>query len=144
MNRLLQTLRALLSLTLAQQLILLALLPATVATLGAIAVLTRQHLENVTELMRANAQTGALQGATLAQSQMLHLYRRALQRTAESGSHQPHVQQVQIWSEDGEIVANSETSDQRRGEGLQVVVPMVGDDGRQAGKVMVEISLDAV
>jgi len=62
-----RTLRLLVHLTLAQQLVLLALLPATVATLGAIAVLTRQHLDNVTELMRANAQTVALQVATVAQ-----------------------------------------------------------------------------
>jgi signal transduction histidine kinase len=124
--------------------VLLALLPAMVATLGAIAVLTRQHLANVTELMRANAQTVALQVATVAQSQIQHMDRRALQRTAQSGSHQPHVQQVQIWSEDGEIVANSETADRQRGEGLRVVAPIIGDDGRHAGKVMVETSLAAV
>jgi len=134
----------LLRLTLAQQLVLLALLPATVATLGVIAVLTRQHLSNVTELVRANAQTVALQVATVAQSQIQHMDRRALQRTAQSGSYQPHVQQVQIWSEDGEIVANSETTDRVRGEGLQVVAPIIGDDGKNAGKVMVEMSLDAV
>jgi len=134
----------LLRLTLAQQLVLLALLPAMVATLGAIAVLTRQHLANVTELMRANAQTVALQVATVAQSQMQRMDRRALQRTAQSGSYQPHVQQVQIWSEDGEIVANSETADRQRGEGLRVVAPIIGDDGRHAGKVMVETSLAAV
>ncbi len=134
----------LLRLTLAQQLVLLALLPAMVATLGAIAVLTRQHLDNVTELMRANAQTVALQVATMAQSQIQHMDRRALQRTAQSGSYQPHVQQVQIWSEDGEIVANSETADRQRGEGLRVVAPIIGDDGRHAGKVMVETSLSAV
>ncbi|MBB3180778.1 hybrid sensor histidine kinase/response regulator [Variovorax sp. Sphag1AA] len=133
-----------LRLTLAQQLVLLALLPATVATLGVIAVLTRQHLSNVTELVRANAQTVALQVATVAQSQIQRMDRRALQRTAQSGSYQPHVQQVQIWSEDGEIVANSETTDRARGEGLQVVAPIIGDDGKNAGKVMVEMSLDAV
>ena len=131
-------------LSLAQQLVLLALLPATVATLGAIAVLTRQHLGNVTELMRANAQTVALQVATVAQTPLLHMDRRALQRTAQSGTSQPHVQQVQIWSEDGEIVASSETVDRRRGEGLQVVAPIVGEDGRRAGQVMVEISLATV
>ena len=60
--------------------------------------------------MRANAQTVALQVATVAQSQMQHMDRRALQRTALSGSYQPHVQQVQIWSEDGEIVANRKPS----------------------------------
>lgn len=130
--------------TLAQQLVLLALLPATVATLGAIAVLTQQHLSNVTELMRANAQTVALQVATVAQSQIQHMDRRALQRTAQSGGYQPHVQQVQIWSEDGEIVANAETTDRQRGEGLQVVTPIIGEDGKHAGKVMVEMSLDAV
>lgn len=134
----------LLRLTLAQQLVLLALLPAMVATLGAIAVLTRQHLANVTELMRANAQTVALQVATMAQSQIQHMDRRALQRTAQSGSYQPHVQQVQIWSEDGEIVANSETGEGQRGEGMRVVAPIIGDDGRRTGKVMVETSLAAV
>ncbi|VWX56018.1 Histidine kinase [Burkholderiales bacterium 8X] len=134
----------LLRLTLAQQLVLLALLPATVATLGAIAVLTRQHLDNVTQLMQANAQTVALQVATVAQPQLMRMDRRALAQTARSGSTQPHVQQVQIWSEDGEIVANSDTSDFRRNEGLQVVAPIVDEAGRSAGKVMVEISLDAV
>lgn len=144
MKRPFRALRRLVRLTLAQQLVLLALLPAMVATLGTIAVLTRQHLANVTELMRANAQTVALQVATVAQSQIQHMDRRALQRAAQSGSYQPHVQQVQIWSDDGEIVANSETVDRQRGEGLQVVAPIIGDDGKHAGKVMVEMSLDAV
>ncbi|GAA4346824.1 hypothetical protein GCM10023165_31610 [Variovorax defluvii] len=139
-----RALRLLVRLTLAQQLVLLALLPATVATLGAIAVLTRQHLASVTELMRANAQTVALQVATVAQAQVQRMDRRALQRVAQSGSYQPHVQQVQIWSEDGEILANSETVDRARGEGLQVVAPIVAEDGKHTGKVMVEISLDAV
>jgi signal transduction histidine kinase/CheY-like chemotaxis protein len=70
--------------------------------------------------------------------------RRILQRTAQSGTYQPHVQQVQIWSDDGEIVANSETFDRVRSEGLQVVVPIVSEEGKQNGKVMVEMSLDAV
>ncbi|MGQ2999584.1 ATP-binding response regulator [Variovorax sp.] len=136
--------RGLARLTFAQQLILLAMLPAMAATLVAITVLTRQHLDNLTELMRANAQTVALQVATVAQAPIVRMDRRALQRTAQSGTYQPHVQQVQIWSDDGEIVANSETMDRARGEGLQVVVPIVGDDGRTSGKVMVEISLGAV
>ena len=131
-------------LSLAQQLVMLALLPATVATLGAIGVLTGQHLTSVTDLMRANAQTVALQVATLAQTPLSHLDRRALLRTAQAGTSQPHVQQVQIWSEDGEIVANSETVDRSRDEGLRAVVPIIGDDGTHIGKVMVEISLDAV
>ena len=50
-----RALRLLAGMTLAEQLVLLALLPATVATLGAIAVLTRQHLDNLTALMRANS-----------------------------------------------------------------------------------------
>lgn len=133
-------------LSLAQQLVLLALLPASVATLGAITVLTRQHLDNVTELIRANAQTVALQVATVAQAQLQHMDRRGLIRTAQSGTYQPHVQQVQIWSEDGEILASAraEPPDRRRTPGLQVVTPIMGNDGRRAGQVMVEISLAAV
>ena len=144
MNWNFRVVRGLARLTFAQQLILLALVPATAATLAAIAVLTRQHLDNLTELMRANAQTVALQVATAAQAPLVRMDRRILQRTAQSGTYQPHVQQVQIWSEDGEIVANSETVDRARGEGLQVVVPVVSEDGRHSGKVMVEMSLDAV
>ena len=139
-----KALRRLLRLSLAQQLVLLALLPAMVATLGAIAVLTRQHLASVTDLMRANAQTVALQVATLAQAPLAQMDRRALLRTAQSGTFQPHVQQVQILSDDGEIVANSDTADRQRHPGLQVTAPIVGEDGQAAGKVMVEISLAAV
>ena len=130
--------------SLAQQLVMLALLPASVATLGAIAVLTRQHLDDVTELIRANAQTVALQVATVAQTQLQRMDRRGLMRTAQSGTYQPHVQQVQIRSEDGEILANAETADRSRTEGLQVVTPIVGEDGQRTGQVMVEIGLDAV
>jgi signal transduction histidine kinase len=139
-----RVLRGLARLTFAQQLILLALVPATAATIAAITVLTRQHLANLTELMRANAQTVALQVASAAQAPLARMDRRALARTAHSGTYQPHVQQVQIWSEDGEIVANSETVDRARGEGLRLVLPIVGDNGQPSGKVMVEMSLEAV
>ncbi|RYZ12471.1 MAG: hybrid sensor histidine kinase/response regulator [Comamonadaceae bacterium] len=140
----LRTLRQWMHLSLAQQLVLLALLPATIATLGAIGVLTRRHLIDLTELMGANAQTVALQVATQAQLPLERMDRRALQRTAHSGLSQPHVQQIQILSDEGEIVANAETVDRARGRGLQSVAPIVGDNGTAVGKVMVEISLDAV
>jgi signal transduction histidine kinase/CheY-like chemotaxis protein len=145
-NWIFRSLRWLTRLSLAQQLVLLALLPATVAMLGAITLLTRQHLANVTELMRANAQTVALQVASLAQGPLAQVDRRALQRTAQSGISQPHVQQVQIWSDDGEILANAETMDRARSPGLRVVVPVSSEDGRRGagGQVMVEISLDTV
>ncbi|MBS0342148.1 MAG: response regulator [Proteobacteria bacterium] len=131
-------------LSLAQQLVLLAVLPAALATVGAIVVLTRQHLANVTELMRASGQTVALQVATLAQTPLNQMDRRALQRTAVAGTSQPHVQQVQIRTDDGEILANAETADRLRTEGLRVLSPVLGEDGKRAGEVMVEISLDAV
>ena len=76
MNPSLRLLQRLTRFSLAQQLVLLALLPAMVATLGAIAVLTRQHLASVTDLMRANAQTVALQVATSAQAPLAQLDRR--------------------------------------------------------------------
>lgn len=132
------------SLSLAQQLVLLAVLPAIIPTLGAIAVLTRQHLDNVAELMRANAQTVALQVATMAQAPLARMDRRALLHTAQSGSFQPDVQQVQIWSGEGEIVADSGSTDQHQGQGMQVTAPIIGDDGLSAGKVMLEMNLDRV
>ena len=121
-------------LSLAQQLVLLAVLPAALATLGAIVVLTRQHLENVTELMRTSGQTVALQVATLAQTPLNQMDRRALQRTALAGTSQPHVQQVQIRTGDGEILANAETPDRQRGEGLRVLSPVMGEDGMRAAR----------
>ncbi|MDM0054688.1 ATP-binding response regulator [Variovorax fucosicus] len=143
-SRVARALYPLTRLSLAQQLVLLAMLPAIVATLGAIAVLTRQHLASVNDLMRANGQTVALQVAALAQAPLAHMDRRALLRTAQSGSGQPHVQRVQIWSDDGEIVADARSAEAGRAEGLQVVAPVVSDEGRPNGKVMVEISLEAV
>ena len=130
--------------SLAQQLVLLALLPAIVATMGAIAVLTRQHLGSVNNLMRANGQTVALQVAAMAQTPLARMDRRALLRAAQSGSAQPQVQRVQIWTHDGEIVADAASPESGKAEGLQVVAPVVSDDGSPTGKVMVEISLDAV
>ena len=143
-SRLARALEPLTRLSLAQQLVLLALLPALVATLGAIAVLPRQHLASVNDLMRANGQTVALQVAALAQAPLAHMDRRALLRTAQSGSGQPHVQRVQIWSDDGEIVADARSAGAGNAKGLQVVAPVVSDEGRPSGKVMVEISLEAV
>ncbi|WP_225782359.1 hybrid sensor histidine kinase/response regulator [Xenophilus sp. Marseille-Q4582] len=131
-------------LSLAQQLVLLAVLPAVLAMLGTIGVLTRQYLDGVSELVRANARTVALQLATAAQSPLAATDRRALLRLAQSGIHQPHVQQVQLWSEDGEILANAETVDRQRAEGVQVLVPVTDEAGRALGQVMVEMSLEAV
>ncbi|MEJ8849355.1 hybrid sensor histidine kinase/response regulator [Variovorax rhizosphaerae] len=139
-----RALRSLTQFSLAQQLVLLALLPAIVATLGAIAVLTRQHLGSVTHLMQANGQTVALQVAAMAQTPLARMDRRALLRAAQSGSTQPQVQRVQIWTSDGEIVADAESPAPGKAEGLQVVAAVVSDEGSPIGKVMVEISLDAV
>ena len=134
-------LRRSLKLSLAQQLLLLALLPAAIATLGVMGVLTRQHLASVTELMRANAQTVALQVAAQARAPMADLDRRALARVASAGSYQPQVQDVQIWTEDGEIVADARAPDALHDEGLRSVAPIVAQDGTPMGKVMVQISL---
>lgn len=132
-------------LSLGQQMVLLAVLPATLAMMGAIGVLMRQYLDGMTELVRANAQTVGLQLATAAQAPLAQLDRRALLRLAQSGIAQPHVQQVQVWSDDGEILANAETQDRARGAGLRAVVPVPALDGRgSGGQVMVEMSLDAV
>ncbi len=132
-------------LSLGQQMLLLAVLPATLAMMGAIGVLMRQYLDGMTDLVRANAQAVGLQLATAAQAPLAQTDRRALLRLAHSGISQPHVQQVQVWSDDGEILANAETQDRVRGEGLRVVVPVPAADARPlAGQVMVEMGLDAV
>jgi len=144
MNWSIRALRQLRRISLAQQLVLLAVLPAALATLTAIVVLTRQHLANVTELTRASAQTVALQVASAVQGPLQQMDRRALQQVAQAGSAQPHVQQVDVWTEDGEVVASVNTVDQKRLAGLRVEAPVAGDEGRRLGTVMVETSLEAV
>jgi len=144
MNWSIRVLRQLRRVSLAQQLVLLAVLPAAIATLGAIVVLTRQHLDNVTELTRASAQTVALQVASAAQGPLQQMDRRALLRVAQTGSSQPHVQQVEIWTDDGEVVASVDTVDRQRLAGLRVETPVAADNGRRLGTVMVETSLEAV
>lgn len=137
-------LNSLLRRSLAQQLTLLALLPAAVATLIATAVLTREYLASVTDLMRANAQTVGLQVANQAMGPLAKTDRRALMEAAQLGSMQPHVRLVQIWSEDGEILAGARGIAASGGSALRSVLPVVSSNGTPLGKVMVEVNLQAV
>ena len=132
--------------SLAQQLTLLALLPAALATLIATAVLTREYLASVTDLMRANAETVSLQVSNQAMGPLAKTDRRALMEAAQLGSMQPHVRLVQIWSEDGEILAQARgTAAEVEGvPALRSVLSVVGNDGIPLGKVMVEVNLQAV
>ena len=130
--------------SLAQQLTLLALLPAALATLIATAVLTREYLASVTDLMRANAQTVGLQVANQATGPLAKMDRRALMEAAQLGGMQPHVCLVQIWSEDGEILAQARGTAADGGSALRSVLSVVSNDGTPLGKVMVEVNLQAV
>ncbi len=131
--------------SLARQLVLLALLPAIVTTVVVVGVLTRQHLGAIAELMRANAQTVALQVAALAQAPLARMDRRVLARTAQSALRQPDVLQVQIWSDDGEIVARAQAPGAPPGQpSLRAVESVLGEDRAPIGQVMVEIGLASV
>ena len=94
-------------LSLTTQLVLLAVLPAVLATLAVSMVATRQYLGSVEALIRANAQTAAYQIATAAEEPMRAMDRRALLGIARAGISQPQVKQVRVWSADGELLAQA-------------------------------------
>lgn len=131
-------------LSLTQQLVLLAALPALLATMGAALVLSLHHLDGVRALMRSNAQSMALQLAANAAAPLEDMDRRALLRITQTGLQHPHVQKVQIWSDDGEIVAQSVANDDSATPSLQVVVPVNDEAGTLKGELMIEIGLESL
>ncbi|GAA4342168.1 hypothetical protein GCM10023144_43880 [Pigmentiphaga soli] len=131
---------------LAVRLVLLCLVPAFVATLAVMGVLARHHLTELTELTRNNARAVARQVATVSRTPLARMDRRALLYAARSGNEQPGVRQVQIRSDDGEIVAQAgHWTKPGDPPGLEVLEPIDGEDGRPpAGEVMVEFELDSI
>ena len=128
--------------SLASQLVLLAVLPALLVAVALIALTTRQHLRSVEEHTRSQAQAVALQLAAAARAPLTHDDRRALLDIAEAGLSQPHIQQVQIWSGEGELLTNLDTPDLRRVGSMQVIAPVVVAEGQPPGQLMVEVGLD--
>lgn len=124
------------------QLALLAVVPAILATAAMVLVMASQHLRDVRELSQANARNAARQLAQWAQGPMAELDRRALLRVAHSGASQALIQQVRIWSWDGELLAAA-ASDAGQGQPrLQVTAPIGLTEPR--GQVVVDFSLAEV
>ncbi|MDO5623303.1 MAG: HAMP domain-containing sensor histidine kinase [Pseudomonadota bacterium] len=128
--------------SLTAQLVLLAVLPTLLVSGVLIALTTRQYLRGVQEHTRQQAKAVAVQLAATAQLPLALEDRRALLRIAESGMTQPHVQQVQIWSGEGELMANVDTRDLRRTNGVQVTAPALASPGQMPGHVQVNMSLE--
>lgn len=131
-------------LSLAQQLLLLAVLPAILATTAALVVTTLQYLRGLEVLIQANAQTLAYQLAASAEAPLASLDRRALLRVARMGAAQPNTQSVRIWSAEGELMASAESNEAPASQGLEVVAPIVDARSAATGQVVVSIDLAAV
>ncbi|WP_226858498.1 hybrid sensor histidine kinase/response regulator [Diaphorobacter aerolatus] len=131
-------------LTLTQQLVLLAVLPALLATLVAAIILSQHHLDSVRNLTRSNAQSMAQQLATTADAALVQADRQALQRVVQTGMQHPHVHKVQIRSTGGELAAQSTSDDTSTRPGLQVIVPVSDAAGIEHGELMIEMSLDSL
>ena len=130
---------------LALRLVMLSLVPAFIATLSVMAVLGQHHISELTTLTRNNALAVARQVAAVAREPLMQLDRRALAGAARVAAQQAGVEQVQIRTEDGEIVAQagrwSKPGDK---PGLQVIEPVDNLEQRQAGEVMVEFDMESV
>lgn len=128
-------------LSLATQLVLLAVLPAVLAATAVSTITIRQYLDSVDALIRANAQTTAYQLATSAEMPALAQDRRALLNIARTGVTQAHVLQVRIWSVDGELLASAVTPNAPDAPSFQVTVPIPGDRGAPNGQISIRVSM---
>ena len=127
--------------SLASQLVWLAVLPALLVSVALIVLTTRQHLRSVEEHTRSQAQAVALQLAAAAQPLLADDDRRALRRLAEAGVAQPHVQQVLIWSGEGELMARVAAPGAPPAGSLQARAP-VGAGEPPQGQEVIEIGLE--
>lgn len=123
------------------QLGLLAVLPALLAMAVLLALSMREYVRSAEENVHRQAQTLAQQLAVMAQPWMTTEDRRALLRLAQATMTQPHLQQVQIWSYEGELLTNLETPDLHREEGFRVSTSILNPAGGSPGTVTVERGL---
>jgi len=129
--------------SLALQLVLLAVLPALLAAGALIALAARQQLLSVEEHARSEAQAVARQLASAAQVPLAQDDRRALLGIARAGMTQPHVQQVSIWSGEGELLARARHTGPSAGAGLRAVAPVLRADGGAPAQVTIDLAPDA-
>ncbi|MBY4595584.1 sensor histidine kinase [Ottowia caeni] len=129
-------------LSLVWQLGLLAVLPALLAMGLLLALSMREYVNSAEIHIRRQAQTLAQQVAVLAQGPMATEDKRALLRLAQATMSQPYIQQVQIWSYEGELLTNVETADLRREAGLRVSSPVFNSSGGEPGTITVERGLE--
>ncbi len=129
-------------LSLVWQLVLLAVVPAVLAVGALLVLTTRQYLQGIEHHIRQQGETLAQQLSASAQAPLAREDRRALLRLAEATMSQPHVQQVQVWSPEGELLANVNTADLRRKQGLLVRAPVASAGGGVPGQVGIDIGLD--
>lgn len=123
------------------QLGLLAVLPALLAMGILLALAMREYVRSAEDSVHQQAQTLAQQLAVMAQPLLVSEDKRALLRLAQATMTQPHLQQVQIWSYDGELLTNLETPDLRREEGFRVSSLILNPGGGAPGTVTVERGL---
>ncbi|MFD2376574.1 sensor histidine kinase [Ottowia pentelensis] len=120
---------------------LLAVLPAVLATMAVSLVATRQSLDSVEAMIRANAQTTAYQIATAAEEPVRAEDRRALLNIARTGIAQSQVQQVRVWSVDGELLAEAHELGTEDVPGFLVTAPIPGAQGHPGGRVSLKASM---
>lgn len=133
-------------LSLARQLVLLAILPTVVVATAILLITTVQHLRGLQVLLHANAQTLAYQLAAAAEAPLASRNRRELLQLAHTGISQPDTLRVKIWSGEGELLAGAERDGATTTRGmLQVSAPVGGATADAApGQVMVDVDLGAL
>jgi signal transduction histidine kinase len=129
--------------SLAQHLVLLAVLPALLASMLLLALTTVQYLRSAQAHTRDQAQTVALQLAAAARDPLAQEDRRALLHIAQTFMTQPRIRQVRIWSGEGELLAGLDAADGRHEDTLPAAAPVPAlVPGAPAGQVTLEFGLD--
>lgn len=129
-------------LSLVWQLGMLAVLPALLAMGLLLALSMREYVNSAEIHITRQAQTLAQQVAVLAQGPMATEDKRALLRLAQATMSQPYIQQVQIWSYEGELLTNVDTTDHLREKGLRVSASVFNPNGGDPGTITVERGLE--
>lgn len=127
-------------LSLAKQLILLAVLPTLMVAAIILVTTTAQYIRGLQHMAHTNAQMLAYQLAAAANAPLASNNRRSLRQLARTGVAKTDTLRVEIWSAEGELLAHAGRSDTLAGQRLQASAPIT----TAGGHIVVDMDVSAL
>lgn len=128
-------------LPLARQLVLLAVMPTMLVAAIILATTTVQYLRGLQHMAHTNAQMLAYQLAAAANAPMARHNRRELLQLARTGIAKTDTLRIEIWSDEGELLARAAHNNALAGQRLQVSAPITAGVG---GRIVVDMDVSAL